>query len=405
MQRLPILALIAAPFLVATFAAAGPAPADDVRREGEGEYRAKVDALELHPLPEAALSALGSWTNGQAPAGDALATGPALYVTWACWYKTSFGGLDIAEKLHQRFAADGLLVVGVHHPKGYDSAAAILTDRGVTFPVAMDAGAFREALHSDTPGGPDFYIVDRAGNLRFADVSTSDVEDAVALVMAETAEQAALVPQQRREAVEQAARDAAATRDSNGLKPGELLSVPFDLPPAAEYAAADWPAHNRGNLNAADYQGKALPKPLGSETYLSGEPDAKGRLVIIDFWATWCPPCRKAMPLLDEIHKQHQQDLVVIGISNEAKAKVETFLERNPHGYTQAVDPKNTIAGPMQVRAIPHAVIISTDGVVRWQGNPLQPDFEDVVTKCLEQDPGIKARRAAEEAHLKAEST
>jgi hypothetical protein len=50
----------------------------------------------------------------------------------------------------------------------------------------------------------------------------------------------------------------------------------------------------------------------------------------------------------------------------------------------------------MQVNALPTVFVISTDGIVRWQGSPLSPEFRRVVDKVLEVDPGVKARRDAE---------
>src|SRR5947207_9810004 len=61
------------------------------------------------------------------------------------------------------------------------------------------------------------------------------------------------------------------------------------------------------------------------EKWLSKEPDRKGKFVLIDFWATWCPPCRKAIPELNAFHKKFGDKLIVIGISDESAAKVSSF--------------------------------------------------------------------------------
>lgn len=51
--------------------------------------------------------------------------------------------------------------------------------------------------------------------------------------------------------------------------------------------------------------------------WVSKKPDTKGKFVLVDFWATWCGPCRKAIPELNELQKQFKDNLVVIGISDE----------------------------------------------------------------------------------------
>src|SRR6184192_849229 len=58
------------------------------------------------------------------------------------------------------------------------------------------------------------------------------------------------------------------------------------------------------------------------EKWLSKEPDRKGKFVLIDFWATWCGPCRKAIPELNALHKKFGDKLVVIGISAEPEKTV-----------------------------------------------------------------------------------
>ena len=57
--------------------------------------------------------------------------------------------------------------------------------------------------------------------------------------------------------------------------------------------------------------------------------DLKGKVAVVEFWATWCPPCRKSIPHLAELHKKHKGDgLVIIGLSDEPKDKVEEFSKK-----------------------------------------------------------------------------
>src|SRR6266699_554221 len=77
--------------------------------------------------------------------------------------------------------------------------------------------------------------------------------------------------------------------------------------------------------------------PLVVEKWLSKEPDRKGKFVLIDFWATWCGPCRKAIPELNSFHKKFGEKLIVIGVSDEAEEKVRGFKEPNIE-YFSAID-------------------------------------------------------------------
>ena len=111
------------------------------------------------------------------------------------------------------------------------------------------------------------------------------------------------------------------------------------------------------------------------------------------------------MPHLDELYKQYQKDVVVIGISDEDDAKVKAFIKQAKHSYPQAIDPEATVKNALEIQGIPHVVVLSTDGIIRWQGNPHPsadlPGLQDTIAKLIEIDPGIKARaRAREEGQL-----
>jgi len=111
------------------------------------------------------------------------------------------------------------------------------------------------------------------------------------------------------------------------------------------------------------------------EKWLSKEPDRKDKFVLIDFWATWCGPCRKAIPELNAFHKKFGDKLVVIGISDEAEKKVSSF--NNPKiEYFSAIDTKGRTKSAIQVKGIPHVMILDPNGIVRWEGFPLLDGYE-----------------------------
>ena len=106
------------------------------------------------------------------------------------------------------------------------------------------------------------------------------------------------------------------------------------------------------------------------EKWISKKPDTKGKFVLIDFWATWCGPCRAYIPTLNDIQKKYADKLVIIGVSDETAEKVEAF--NNPKiNYSEAIDTKGTVKDLIEVKGIPHAILIDPKGIVRWEGFPL----------------------------------
>lgn len=377
----------------------GTRPDDGIIREGSGQRRATLDKMELATAANL-WADLSDWTNGPALTPEATKGKVVVIGTWSSWYQVSHSSLTLMQEISDKYGND-VVVVGVHHEKGWESAKKVAEGKNVKFLLAHDAqGKVRSALEVDQD--PDFYIIDRAGNMRFADVVTGSVEKAVGVLVRETAAEAAALPAKMADAAAKAALEANKTRIIAGdVKPGQVIDVNFPLPDPSAYKDAKWPEKNAGQLSATDVQGSALPKPLGSETWISKPLKTAGRVVVLDFWATWCGPCKRAMPRLDELYKENKKDLVIMGISDESRSTVEGFLKDHPHAYGMTIDESKTLFGSLQITGIPHVVVISTDGIVRWQGNPLQPEFVGVVKKCIEIDPGVAARRKAELEYLK----
>lgn len=119
--------------------------------------------------------------------------------------------------------------------------------------------------------------------------------------------------------------------------------------------------------SSAPKQKNANLAPDFSMTSLDGKKltrdSLKGKVVILDFWATWCPPCRAAIPHLVEIHKKYRdQGLVVVGISLDrgGKEEVADFAERNHIDYDLVMGVNNSILKNFgDVSSIPTIIILN----------------------------------------------
>lgn len=109
----------------------------------------------------------------------------------------------------------------------------------------------------------------------------------------------------------------------------------------------------------------------GAQVRLS---DLRGRVVLLNFWATWCPPCKAEMPDLNALHQEHGQarNFIVLGINNEeAQHEVETFARRNDIRFPLALDLDGAVtASRYGVRGLPTSIIVDRDGAIRdtWTG-------------------------------------
>lgn len=107
----------------------------------------------------------------------------------------------------------------------------------------------------------------------------------------------------------------------------------------------------------------------------------KGKVVVVEFWATWCPPCRASIPHLSAMFKTYSKSGVqFISLTDEDRAKVEPFVKEHEMPYPIGLSSQS--GGAYGVSGIPHAVVIGRDGVVLWEGHPMDAKFEAAVKKA-----------------------
>ena len=118
-----------------------------------------------------------------------------------------------------------------------------------------------------------------------------------------------------------------------------------------------------------------LPALEGKKTSLS---DFKGKIVLLDFWATWCVPCRESTPLIEKVNSAFSsKGLVTLAVDyGEEPAVAKGYLAHNPSSLPNLVDPNNTVADLYKVSSVPTFILISKDGKVTYRSSGFGDDTE-----------------------------
>lgn len=118
----------------------------------------------------------------------------------------------------------------------------------------------------------------------------------------------------------------------------------------------------------------------------------RGRVVLLNAWATWCKPCRQEIPYLSELQsREGARGLRVVGVSVDTAADREAVLASAPRlgiRYTLWLDPDTRVAALMQTTAVPASVLIDRSGAVRWRHAGVlrqdTPGFAQALAQALE---------------------
>lgn len=108
------------------------------------------------------------------------------------------------------------------------------------------------------------------------------------------------------------------------------------------------------------------PQPLAADGTIE-LPQYRGKVVIVDFWASWCVPCRRSFPWLNSMYEKYADDgLVIIGVNLDLeRTEAEAFLEEFPANFQIYFDESKDLAREFDVVAMPSSFILGRDGNVR----------------------------------------
>ena len=317
-------------------------------RDPRPELRQTWDSLEGKPAPP--LTPLGEWINSDARSWRDLEGKVVVLDYRATWCGPCIRAIPQLVQLHEEHHDDGLVILGVHSSRGWQNMANFVEQRSLPYAFAADPES-RLGRELGIRFIPTYFVIDRAGRMRVAGADRRHLEGIVRTLLKE---------------------------------------------PSPQRSA--WPAPVEKELYAKDLRGQKAPEFTVAE-WLGPRPYTEGKVVLVDFWATWCKPCREAIPHMNRLHEKFGDDLAVIGISDEPAATVRAFMDDNEMAYPQAIDEQARMKSAVGVLGIPHVLVISTDGVVRWQGYPMDPAeplTDELIARIIDADPGVAARRQAE---------
>ena len=145
------------------------------------------------------------------------------------------------------------------------------------------------------------------------------------------------------------------------------------------------------------------PAPGFSLETLDGKPiqlsDLKKNVVVLDFWATWCPPCRKSLPHIEELSKKKDladKGLKVLAVNaHEDKDKVEKFMKDGNYSFTVPMDKDGAVMKDYGIKGIPTTVVVSRGGKVHKVFVGFGDDSPKELDKAIEEAMKEGAKEAA----------
>jgi thiol-disulfide isomerase/thioredoxin len=137
--------------------------------------------------------------------------------------------------------------------------------------------------------------------------------------------------------------------------------------------------------------GDAPPEVVAEDWLNTDAPQSlaglKGKVVLVEFWATWCGPCVAGIPHLNELQSKYREEgLQILSFTDQDRETVENFQKKTKAPIEYTVGLGSPLFKAYGVTGIPHAFIVGRDGKLLWHGHPASPECEAKIEEALKQE-------------------
>ena len=342
----------------------------------QGEAGPRHVAMTGKPAPKLSLTGWKGKAEELAPmkSDDVLAAlrGKVVVVDfWATWCGPCRRALPENAAIAKEFKDRGLVVLGVHDSKrGAETMLEVAKEAGVEYPLAIDLGGKSVEAYG-VRFWPTYAVVDRKGILRAIGLQPQHVREVVEKLLAEDAPSLekptdGAVPAKKPKKERKPEQVEKSWLEGDAARRGRLAK--FDsCPEAPELELVG------GWMNAE--------ATMGAATSLK---DLRGKVVVLDFWATWCGPCIQSIPRNNALAKKYaDKGLVFIGVCHlRGGEKMAEVVQGKDIAYPVCLDAKNRVNEAYLVDSYPDYYIIDRQG--RLRGADLAADkVESAIEQLL----------------------